>query len=189
MEPLDPSTTALILIDLQDGIVGMQLAPRTGPDVVETAKALAARFRSAGAPVVQVHVGWSKDGADRPSSAADRPSPFPPGGLPDSFARFSEGVCAPGDIIVLKRHWGGFTGTDLDLQLRRRGIRTVVLAGIATNFGVESTARSAWELSYDVVIAEDATTSRSAELHQFAIEQILPQIARIRQSAEIIVRG
>ena len=64
-----------------------------------------------------------------------------------------------------------------------------MLAGIATNFGVESTARSAWELSYDVVIAEDATTSRSTELHQFAIEQILPQIARIRQSTEIIVRG
>lgn len=189
MEPFDPATTALVLIDLQGGIVGMQLAPRTGPEVVETAKALAARFRTAGAPVVLVKVGWSNDGADRPSHAADRPSPFPPGGLPESFSRFSEGVCEPGDIVVLKRHWGAFTGTDLDLQLRRRGIRTVVLAGIATNFGVESTARSAWELSYDVVIVEDATTSRSAELHSFAIEQILPQIARIRQSGEIALHG
>ncbi|MDB5707916.1 MAG: hydrolase [Sphingomonas bacterium] len=189
MEPLDPATTALILVDLQNGIVGMQIAPRSGPEVVETAKALAARFRAAGAPVVQVHVGWRADGADRPSQAADRPSPFPPGGLPEAFTQFSDGVREPGDIAVLKHHWGAFTGTDLDLQLRRRGIRTVVLAGIATNFGVESTARSAWELSYDVVIAEDATTSRSAELHDFAIQHILPQIARIRPGAEIALRG
>ncbi|MES1973881.1 MAG: hydrolase [Pseudomonadota bacterium] len=189
MEPLDPATTALVLIDLQHGIVGMDLAPRTGTEVVEAAKQLAERFRAAGAPVVQVHVGWRADGADRPSRNSDRPMPVPPGGLPATFSEFVDGVCEPGDLIVLKHHWGAFTGTDLDLQLRRRGIRTIVLAGIATNFGVESTARSAWELSYDTVIAEDATTSRSTELHDFAIQHILPQIARIRASGEIVLRG
>ena len=67
-------------------------------------------------------------------------------------------------------------------------MKTVVIAGIATNFGVESTARSAWELSYDVVIVEDACTSRSAELHDFAIRHILPQIARV-VSVEAVTLG
>jgi len=87
----------------------------------------------------------------------------------------------------MKHHWGAFTGTDLDLQLRRRGVKTVVIAGIATNFGVESTARSAWELSYDVVIVEDASTSRSAELHAFAVQHILPQIARVVASEDVML--
>lgn len=176
MPTLDPRTTALILIDLQQGIVPLAKGQRTGEEVVRTAQALAARFRAAGAPVVLVHVGLTPE--TMPSQAVDRPS-LPAGGTPPAFSEFVPGLRQDGDIVVLKRHWGAFTGTDLDLRLRRRGIRTVVIAGIATNMGVESTARSAWELSYDVVIAEDATASRSAELHAFSIEQILPQIARV----------
>ena len=93
--------------------------------------------------------------------------------------------CQPGDVVVLKHHWGAFTGTDLDLQLRRRGVKTVVVAGIATNFGVESTVRSAWELSYDVVVVEDACTSMDADLHRFAIDKILPRIARITSADDL----
>jgi nicotinamidase-related amidase len=182
---LDPRRSALVLIDLQNGIVSMPLAPRSGAQVVETANALAARFRAAGAPVILVHVGWAADGADRPSRNVDRPMPLPPGGLPPQWMAFVDGLVQDGDIAIRKRQWGAFTGTDLDLQLRRRGISTIVLAGIATNFGVESTARHAWELGYDIVIAEDATTSRAAELHDFAIAHILPQIARIRRSDEL----
>ena len=100
---------------------------------------------------------------------------------------FVDGLVHEGDIRIHKRQWGAFTGTPLDLHLRRRGITTIVLAGIATNFGVESTARHAWELGYDLIIAEDACTSRSAELHEFAIANILPQIARIRSSDELEV--
>ncbi|MDB5692547.1 MAG: yecD [Alphaproteobacteria bacterium] len=179
---LDPKRTALVLIDLQQGIASMPLAPRSGEEVVEIAKALAARFRAAGAPVILVHVGWAPDGADRPPRNVDRPSPVPPGGLPPEWMELVPGLAQDGDIRIHKRQWGAFTGTDLDLQLRRRGISTLVLAGIATNFGVESTARHAWELGYDLVIAEDATTSRAADLHDFAIANILPQIARIRRS-------
>jgi nicotinamidase-related amidase len=186
---LDPKRTALVLIDLQNGIVSMPLAPRSGEVVVEKAKALAARFREVGAPVFLVHVGWAADGADRPSRNVDKPSPVPPGGLPAEWMEFVQGVVHEGDIAIHKRQWGAFTGTPLDLHLRRRGISTIVLAGIATNFGVESTARHAWELGYDVVIVEDACTSRAAELHDFAIAHILPQIARVRRSDELSFAG
>ena len=187
MAMLDPRTTALVLVDLQQGVVGMQdLAPRSGDEVLAVARDLAARFREQGAPVFLVHVAWRDDDADRPSRRIDRPSlaggrgPLPPG-----FSDFAEGLCEAGDAVILKRHWGAFTGTDLDLQLRRRGIGTLVIAGIATNFGVESTVRSAWEHSYDVIVVEDACTSRSLELHRFAIDAIFPQIARVMAAGDI----
>ncbi|GAA4769072.1 hydrolase [Stakelama sediminis] len=176
MPDFDPHTTALILIDLQDGIVAGDKGPRSGTEVVATCKALADRFRKAGAPVVLVHVGFKKD--ELPSLNADTAS-LPADGTPPAFAKLVDGLEQEGDIVVLKHHWGAFIGTDLDLQLRRRGIRTLVVAGIATNFGVESTVRSGWELSYDMVVVEDGCTSRAADLHDFAIERILPNIARI----------
>ncbi|WP_225768601.1 hydrolase [Inquilinus sp. Marseille-Q2685] len=185
MPTLDPRSTALVLIDLQAGILAMPLAPRSGAEVLATAKTLAGRFRTAGALVVPVRVGWAADYADAPRQPVDRPMPRPPGGLPAGWSDLVEGVAEPGDIVVTKRQWGVFTGTELDLQLRRRGVTTIVLAGIATNFGVESTARSAWELNYAVVFAEDAMTSLSAEMHGFAIESILPRIGIVSQAADI----
>ena len=172
---LDPRTTALVLIDLQQGIVAGDKGPRSGEEVVETARSLATRFRAAGAPVVLVHVAFAPGNA--PSRAVDKPGL--PERSPPGFETLVDGLHHDGDIVVLKHHWGAFTGTDLDLQLRRRGVRTIVLAGVATNFGVESTARAAWELSYDVVVVEDACTSRSTGLHDFAVTNILPQIARL----------
>ena len=91
----------------------------------------------------------------------------------------------PHDIIITKRQWGAFYGSELDLQLRRRGIDTLILGGIATNFGVESTAREAWQHNYGVVVAEDACSS-IGDLHQFSIEKIMPRLARIRSTAEIL---
>lgn len=182
MLTLDPRSTALILIDLQAGIVPRAKAPRSGEEVVAASKTLAARFRAAGAPVVLVHVGFTAGAL--PSQKVDRPG-LPPEGTPPEFSAFVPDLRAAGDLVVLKHHWGAFTGTDLDLQLRRRGCRTVVIGGIATNMGVESTARSAWELSYDVVIAEDATASISDEMHAFSVTNILPQLSRVVQSGDI----
>ncbi|MGF6230110.1 nicotinamidase-related amidase [Inquilinus ginsengisoli] len=187
MPTLDPRSTALVLIDLQNGILGMPVAPRSGAEVLATAKALAARFRAAGALVVPVRVGWAPDYADAPRQPVDRPMTRPAGGLPAGWSDLAEGLAEPGDVVVTKRHWGAFTGTDLDLQLRRRGVTTIVLAGIATNFGVESTARNAWELNYAVVFAEDAMTSLSAEMHGFAVESILPRIGIVSQAADILL--
>ncbi|WP_322964649.1 hydrolase [Sphingomonas fuzhouensis] len=186
MTTLDPKTTALILIDLQKGILPYAGGPRSGDEVVAAAKPLATRFREAGAPVVLVHVGFTPE--TMPSQTVDRPS-LPPQGTPPEFSELVPDLRQPGDIVVLKHHWGAFTGTDLDLHLRRRGVRTVVIAGISTNMGVESTARSAWELSYDVVIAEDACASRSSDLHAFTIQNILPHIARVVASGDIMLKG
>jgi nicotinamidase-related amidase len=90
------------------------------------------------------------------------------------------------EIAVTKRHWGAFDGTELDLQLRRRRIDTLVLGGIATNFGVEQTAREARQLNDAVVIAEDGSTSIGDDMHRFSIEKIMPRIARVRTTDEII---
>jgi nicotinamidase-related amidase len=183
MPSFDPATTALILINLQNGIVGMDLAPRSGAQVVETAKAFAAKARGAELPVILAHVGFAADGADRPSQNVDRPSL--PHAIPLEWSAFVEGLRQDGDLTILKRHWGAFTGTDLDLQLRRRDVKTILPGGIATNFGVESTARSAWELGYDLVIIEDLCTSRKAEMHAFAVANIFPGISRVMQVADI----
>src|SRR5476649_479225 len=95
----------------------------------------------------------------------------PPGGLPAGWSDFAPEIAALSCALeITKRQWSAFHGTELDLQLRRRGITTVVLGGIATNFGVESTARDAWQHNYAVVIAEDAMSSMDAELHRLAVE-------------------
>ena len=182
---LDPRSTALVLIDLQNGIIATKLAPRSGLDVLAAAAALATRFRAAGAPVALVHFALADDYADWLRQPVDQPTHLPAGGLPGFWSALAHGLAEAGDIVITKRQWGAFHGTELDLQLRRRGIQTIVLGGLATNFGVESTARAAWEHNYAVVLVEDATASTSAELHDFAIRSILPQIARVTQTSEI----
>lgn len=185
MLQLDPKTTALVLIDLQRGIVERDVAPYSGADVVQRASELAKRFRSAGAPVVLVNVAFAKDFADAVRVPVDSPTPIPPGGFPEKFSELVDGLAMPTDIRVTKHNWGAFYGTDLDVQLRRRGIKTIVLGGIATNIGVESTARQAWERNYAIVLAEDITASFSAAMHNFAIEMIFPRISRVIQAAGI----
>jgi nicotinamidase-related amidase len=90
-----------------------------------------------------------------------------------------------GDVLIRKRHWGAFYGTELDLQLRRRGIRSIVLGGISTQIGVESTARQAYEHGYELLIVRDATTSSVAEGHEMSMKHILPRLARLVHSDSI----
>lgn len=185
LSALDPRTTALVLIDLQNGIVALPVTPRTGAEVVACAAPLADRFRAAGAPVVLVNVGWSDDLGDLPPRNVDQPIARPAGGFPANWSDLVDGLAKPGDLRVTKRQWGAFHGTDLDLQLRRRGVRTLALGGIATNFGVESTARQAWELGYDVVLVEDACGGLSAEMHAMAVRGVFPRISRVVAAADI----
>ncbi len=182
---LDPRTTALVLIDLQKGITGPGRAPYASEDVVAKGKALAERFRTAGGLVVLVHVHWAKDYSDALKQPVDEPAQLPADGLPEGWNDFSDGLLQPGDIIIHKRNWGAFHGTDLDLHLRRRGIQTVVLAGIATNIGVESTARDAWERNYNLVVVEDACTTNSAEAHTVSFKHIFPRISRVVKTADV----
>ncbi len=182
---LDPRTTALVVIDLQTGVLGRTLLPHSAADVFTAATGLAGRFRGAAALVVWVRAWWSPDFGDALRQRVDQPPTLPPGGFPAEFAEFPEGLVESSDLIITKRQWGAFYGTELDLQLRRRGVRTIVLAGVATNFGVESTARDGWERGYEIVIAEDMTSSLSAELHGFSVQHILPRIAVISSSGAI----
>jgi|SRR6187402_312090 len=185
MITLSSATTALILIDLQNGITAFQTEPRSSQAVVARSQELARRFREAGAPVVLVNVGFSSDFADALNAPIDKPLEAPPGGFADGWDHLVDGLAEPSDIRITKRHWGAFYGTELDLQLRRRGVSTVVIAGIATNLGVESTARAAHEHGYAVVLVEDATASFSAEMHAFAFDHIFPRLGRSTTAEEI----
>jgi nicotinamidase-related amidase len=189
MQNLNPNATALVLIDLQKPIVARPVAPYSGADVLKTSIELAERFRAAGAPVVLVNVGWLPDFKDALRQPVDQPMQLPPGGFPPDFMELADGLARPGDIRVTKRQWGAFYGTELDLQLRRRGIQTIVLGGIATNIGVESTARQAWELGYAIILAEDATSGQSVEMHDFAIKNIFPRISRIVKARDLGFSG
>jgi nicotinamidase-related amidase len=182
---LDPKTTALVLIDLQQGIVGVPAQPHSTAEVVANAVRLAERFRSAGSPVILVRVMTSPDGGDRLRPEIDEPQParqVSPG--------FSEIVpeltTGEHDIVITKKQWGAFYGTDLDLQLRRRGVQTVAIGGISTNYGVESTARDAYERNYALVFVEDAMSARAAEGHAFALTRIFPRIGRIASTDDVL---
>ena len=185
MITLPAPSTALILVDLQKGIVGLPLAPYSGKAVISKGMDLARRFRAAKAPVVLVNVAFSPDFGDALKSPVDRPPQTPPSRFPEGWSELVDGLAEPSDLRVTKHQWGAFYGTDLDLQLRRRGISGIVLGGISTNIGVESTARNAWELGYELVIAEDLCSSNSAEMHAFSLQHIMPRIARVTAAAAI----
>ena len=184
---LDPRTTALVLIDLQKGIVGRPLAPHGTAKVVANSAALGKALKAAGGVVVLVKVTFANDYADRPNQEVDEPTPMPPGGMPAEWSEFVPEIDSlQADVVITKRQWSAFYGTELDLQLRRRGIKTIVLGGVATHIGVDSTARDAWQHNYAVVVAEDACASMGADLHQFSVEKVLRRVARVRSTAEIL---
>jgi nicotinamidase-related amidase len=176
---LDAKSTALILIDLQKGVMAMPVAPHPATAVYERSMHLAVRFRAARAAVVRARVSFSSDLADALQLPVDQPTNY--AALPVGWDEFPEPP-QPSDVLITKRQWGAFYGTELDLQLRRRGVRCIVLGGISTNMGVESTARSAAEHGYELVIAEDLCSAANAELHAFSFKHILPRLARITDS-------
>jgi nicotinamidase-related amidase len=184
MIALDPKTTALVLIDLQSGILGRKLAPISADDLVARGKTLAAKFRAARAPVVLVNAAPKLDGPER---QVDEPSALPRV-LPAGFADLAPGLAEPGDLLITKSTWGAFFRTDLDAELKSRAIRTIVLGGVATHIGVEATARQAWELGYELVIARDVTTSLAVEPHEGTMRHTFPRIARVTDADALAFR-
>ena len=181
----DPRTTALVLIDLQKGIVAGDTKPHAAHDVVERATRLARRFRELGALVVLVHVDPGPNGMLFPRPQADQPRP-PMTPNPDFATLVPELGPEPGDAVVLKHQPNAFYATDLEVHLARRGIRTIVLGGIATNLGVESTARSAHERGFEQVFVEDAMAARALELHEFPVTRTFPTMGRVRSTADVL---
>ncbi|MGW1287450.1 isochorismatase family protein [Streptomyces sp. NPDC001118] len=164
---LDPQRTALILVDLMERIVALPLEPRKGTEVLTTAEELARAFRAVGAPVVLVRV-------ERPSAAEQ-----PPG------SGLVPGLAAAGDVEVVKRTLGAFQGTGLDERLRERGVSTLVFGGIATNLGVESTARAAADLGYDLVFVEDAMAAFTAAEHEASVRLDFPRLGTVVTAAAV----
>ena len=179
---LDPKKTALVLIDLQGGIVARQTAPYASSEVVERAHRLAEAFRAKGATVVYVRVDLN--------NFLQLPADEPMQNTKDLPAAASEIVAEAGfrdgDLLVTKKHWGAFARTELEQELRNRGVETGVLGGIATNIGVESTARQGTGLGFAFVVVEDVCSSFDTEMHRFAFEKIFPRLARVRKSDEVI---
>ncbi|SNS22547.1 Nicotinamidase-related amidase [Granulicella rosea] len=180
----DPAATALILIDLQNAIKARNPVPHSFDDVVARSVALGDKLRAAGGTVVYVNV----DVADMQTHVADRsmrnPNDPPPPAIMSELV--PECGIQPGDLTITKRSWGAFLKTTLDEQLRAKGVTTIILGGVATNIGVESTARSAYDLGYDIVFAEDAMATLSQEMHDFTIKVHFPMMGRVRSTAEIL---
>ncbi|GAA3801124.1 isochorismatase family protein [Streptomyces phyllanthi] len=164
---LDPARTALVLVDLMDRIVGLPLEPHKGTDVLAAAEDLARSFRAEGALVVLIRV--------ERSGVAEQP---PGSGLVAGLAR-------EGDLEIVKRTIGGFQGTDLDERLRERGITALVFGGIATNLGVESTARAAGDLGYDLVFVEEAMAAFTAAEHEASVRLDFPRLGTVVTARDV----
>jgi nicotinamidase-related amidase len=173
---LDPKT-ALIVVDLQRGIVSLPTVHPTS-EIVKNASGMAAAFRRHDLPVVLVNVNGRSPGRTEREFRATLPADF--ADLLPELGR------QPQDRVVTKQTWGAFTGTDLEAFLRDAGVTQVVLCGIATSIGVESTARYAYELGLNVTLAVDAMTDMDADAHANSVTRIFPRLGETGAAKEII---
>ena len=170
--------TALVVVDLQKGIVAMA-GPFGVRGVLQNAGALADAFRARGLPVVLVNVAGRAPGRIEQTPNI--------GTLPPDWTELAAELNRhPGDHTITKQTWGAFTNTGLEALLKRLGVTQVVIAGVSTSIGVESTARFAYEFGYNVTLAVDAMTDMSAEAHANSIRRIFPRLGETGTTQEII---
>jgi nicotinamidase-related amidase len=178
---LDP-VTALIIVDLQKGLVSS--ASNTTfihpiADVVTRTSRLTAAFRRRALPIVLVNVDGTAPGrTERPRHTGQFPD-----GWTDLLPELGR---QPADIVVTKRTWGAFASTDLERQLKARGVTQVVIAGVATGTGVESTARQAYEAGFNVTLAIDAMTDARPTAHDYSIDHVFPRLGETGSAQAII---
>lgn len=180
---LERGSTALVIVDVQNFTLGHDTHPHATATILANNVRLASHCRAHGVPVVFVRI------AGQPHMGLNTPTDAPFGGFtfpPDWEAFHADLAPRDGETVVTKHNWGGFYGTDLDPRLRRNGIRTVLITGIATNFGVESTARQAHEAAYHCILVEDAMGAYSVEDHRFAVERIFPRLGRVRSTDQVV---
>jgi nicotinamidase-related amidase len=170
--------TALIVIDLQNGIVSY---PAVHPiaEVVKHARALADAFRRLGLPVVLVNVAGGAPGRVEQTRSIGQ---FP-AGWTDLVPELNQ---KPEDHTVTKRTWGAFTNTDLDQYLKNLGVTQIVMSGVSTSIGVESTARHAYEHGFNVTLALDAMTDMNPDAHTNSVTRIFPRLGETGTTKEII---
>ena len=174
---LDPNT-ALVVVDLQKGILAYAGGEAVS-GVVRAASVLCEAFRRRGLPVVLVNVMGGAPGRTEQPRRQMNPASDWADFLPELGQQ-------PSDIVVTKRTWGAFASTDLEARLKKLGVAQVVVCGIATTAGVESTARQAFEAGFNVTLAIDAMTDMHADAHRNSIAHIFPRIGETGTSAEIV---
>ena len=181
---IDLASTALVLVDLQNGNMARELAPYSAQSVLGNCVSLAQEMRLRGGMVIFVRV-LMNELQSPPADAPLRPpgAPAPP---PDASHFAPDAGVEATDVVIVKRQWGAFYGTELDQLLRRRQIKTLILGGIVTNIGVESTARAAYDRGYALVFAEDAMSGITAEAHTFTCNNNFKTMGRVRTTAELI---
>jgi nicotinamidase-related amidase len=166
---LEPQRTALVLIDLMPRIIALPTAPGTGEQVLSHCLELAKAVRAAGGLVVFVRV-------DRPNVDVQ----------PEGSELASECDPQPGDLVIAKHTMGAFAGTGLDGALRSRGIDTIVLGGLVTNWGVESTGRAADDLGYSTVYVSDAMSGLDKYAHTFAVDYVFPRLGAVCTTNQLL---
>jgi nicotinamidase-related amidase len=176
---LDPKT-ALIVIDLQRGVVALPAAAHPMDSVISNSVALADAFRAYSLPVVLVNVSGAPSGRTERSAGGGA---TPPEGWDILIPELNQ---QPSDHLVTKRTRGAFTGTDLEQYLRGTDVTQVVIAGVATGSGVESTARHAHELGFNVTLATDAMTDMNADIHENSVTRVFPGLGETGTTAEIL---
>jgi nicotinamidase-related amidase len=172
------SVAALVVIDLQKGVVTI---PTVHPmaEIVDRSAQLARAFRKRGLPVVLVNASGVAPGRTDVSR--------PKFSFPDDWMELvSELEQQPSDHLVTKQRWGAFIGTNLDETLRQQGVTQVFVTGVATSAGVESTARSAFDLGYSVVLVTDAMTDRDAEAHRYCVEKLFHRISETATTEDVL---
>ena len=174
-----------MVIDLQKGITSLPAEPHPSKVVIENTAKILAEVRKNNMPVFLVHVTPSPHMKDFLRPVAE--TSFNMSNFDPSWSEYvPELNVQPTDFLITKHQWGAFYGTELDLQLRRRKIETIILCGISTNIGVESTARFAYEYGFNQIFVEDAMAARSKDEHTFTLKYIFPRLGLIRKTDEII---
>lgn len=177
--------TALVLIDLQKGIVAFPQVADVIGGVLGNASKLVAAFREAGQPIVFINVdpGDSRWPQTRKDSGNNRMA-FPP-----EFIEIAEGAgVQPGDTIITKHSWGAFWETELHNHLQQLGVTGIVLGGVSTSIGVEGTGRQAFELGYNISFAIDAMADTLASAHEHSIKTIFPRMGEVGSAEDVIVK-
>lgn len=175
---LDPQT-ALIVVDLQKGIVKGNFIHPIG-DILDRTRALIDVFHARNLPVVLVNVAGRPPGRTEQGPRSD---PSLSEEWTDLVPQLDQ---QPSDLVVTKRSWGAFATTDLEHQLRARGVTQVVVTGVATSAGVEATARQAYEQGFNVTLALDAMTDLRVEAHESSIRKVFPRVGETGSTEEII---
>jgi len=186
MSLFDPTRTAVVLIDLQGAVRTHAAEPHSADEVIERAGRIVDAARAAGSLVIFVRTSFLPDESDSLATMVidqQRGAPKRPEGWDQLVPEMQP---LPTEPVIIKRSWNAFHGSNLELELRRHGVETVVMAGISTNFGVEGTARAAYERSYHLVFAEDAMATNTADNHAFAIREIFPQLGRVRTVDDVV---